>query len=251
MASTVSHANRVRTLRVAPLAAVMTVIAVVSFAARPASAQEQPKMAGHWKGTIQPPGLDVEIDLATKGGSAWYGTITIPAQGAKGVPLANLSVKTDALTFTIKGAPGDPGYTGTLAADGKTINGTFSQGGGSVPLVLTRTGDATFAVAAPSTPITKDVEGKWEGALDVQGKVLHLVLTLGSDAGRGTGTLVSVDQNNLEIPIATVTQKGTHLNLIVSMISGTWDGELKNGELTGTWAQGPLLLPLVFKRAVK
>jgi hypothetical protein len=32
------------------------------------------------------------------------------------------------------------------------------------------------------------------------------------------------------------------------MVSGTFDGELKGGELAGTWTQGPLNLPLVFKR---
>jgi hypothetical protein len=35
------------------------------------------------------------------------------------------------------------------------------------------------------------------------------------------------------------------------MISGTFAGEVKGGEIAGTWSQGPLSLPLVFKRAAK
>ena len=36
--------------------------------------------------------------------------------------------------------------------------------------------------------------------------------------------------------------------IFVAMIGGTFEGELKGGELVGTWVQGPGTLPLVFKR---
>ena len=32
---------------------------------------------------------------------------------------------------------------------------------------------------------------------------------------------------------------------------GDYDGDLKDGQLTGTWTQGPGTLPLTFKRAAK
>ena len=60
--------------------------------------------------------------------------------------------------------------------------------------------------------------------------------------------LVSLDQNSVEVPVATVTQQGSRLKLLVTIIGGTFDGELKGEELAGTWTQGPLNLPLVFKR---
>jgi hypothetical protein len=59
---------------------------------------------------------------------------------------------------------------------------------------------------------------------------------------------VSLDQGNIEIPVATITQDGSRLKLLVTMFSGTFDGELKGGELAGTWTQGQLSLPLVFKK---
>jgi hypothetical protein len=236
------------------LAAVLAgVFLVLIGSVDPASARQATQgPSGHWVGSLEAGRtIGVEIDLATKNGGAWYGTISIPVQGTRGVPLSDLVVKGNTISFAIKGAPGDPGYSGTLSADGKTITGTFSQGGGSLPLTLERKGDAKFEVPQKSTPITKDLVGNWEGTLDVKGTMLRLVLKLANGADGATGSIVSLDQNNVEIPIATITQDGSKVKLLITMISGAFDGELKGGELAGTWTQGPLTLPLVFKRAAK
>ena len=78
--------------------------------------------------------------------------------------------------------------------------------------------------------------------------MLRLVLKLANGATGATGVLVSLDQNNAEIPVTAVQQQGARVKLFVTMIGGTFDGELKGGQLAGTWTQGPLSLPLVFKR---
>jgi hypothetical protein len=192
----------------------------------------------------------MEINLAQKG-TEWHGTISVPQQGTKGLPLGDVTVKGQAVTFAIKGAPGDPRFSGALSDDGKTISGTFTQGGGSLPLSLAWKGQPKFEVAQKSTPVTRDVEGTWEGALDVNGTTLRLRLILANGSAGATGMLVSLDQNNVEIPIATITQENTRLKLILSTISGAFDGELKGGELAGTWTQGPVAAPLVFRRAAK
>jgi len=62
-------------------------------------------------------------------------------------------VKSQTVTFALKGAPGDPRFSGELSADGKTISGTFSQGGGSLPLSLTLKGPAKFEIPQKSTPV--------------------------------------------------------------------------------------------------
>jgi hypothetical protein len=85
----------------------------------------------------------------------------------------------------------------------------------------------------------------------VNGTTLRLRLVLANGPAGATGVLVSLDQNNAEMPISTITQENARLKLILSMISGAFDGELKGGELAGTWTQGPISRPLVFKRAAK
>jgi hypothetical protein len=234
-----------------PFVVVGLFLAVLGSVGRMSASQATLGPSGHWVGSLEAgQTIGMEIDLATKNG-AWYGTISVPSQGSRGVPLADLVVKGNTISFAIKGAPGDPNYSGTIGADGKTITGTFSQGGGSLPLTFERKGEAKFEIPQKSTPITKDLEGSWEGTLDVKGTLLRLVLKLANGPEGATGVLVSLDQNNVEIPVSTVTQEGSKLKLLITMISGTFDGELKGGELAGTWTQGPLTLPLVFKRAAK
>lgn len=104
-------------------------------------------------------------------------------------------------------------------------------------------------VLTKAKPIAKDLEGSWEGALDASGTTLRLRIKLsnGSD-GLATGTLVSVDQGSGEAPIAAVVQTGSKVRLVVPAVRGTYDGELKNGQLIGTWSQPKGSLPLTLKR---
>lgn len=59
---------------------------------------------------------------------------------------------------------------------------------------------------------------------------------------------MSVDQNNFEMPVSKITEEGSHVKLAITMVSGGFEGDVKNGEIAGTWTQGPLTLPLVLTR---
>ena len=99
------------------------------------------RATGHWEGHIEIPGqpIAVKVNLAIDE-SDWNGTIDIPAQGAKGLPLSGIHVaEADEgmrVTFSIRGVPGNPTFDGTLQ-DG-VINGTFSQGGVTFGFRLSR-----------------------------------------------------------------------------------------------------------------
>lgn len=231
-------------LAVPVLVAALIISSAVAFSQTPAGP------SGHWEGAIQVPGQELKIEIDLSGaGEKWEGTITIPAQGLKGLPLSAIAVKGDSVSFAIKGIPGEPQFKGTLSKDAKALSGDFSQGGGTVPFALTRTGEAKIERPPKSTPITKDLEGSWEGALDVDGKILRLVLKLSNQPdGIATGMLISVDQGGAEVPIAAVVQTGAHLKLVVPAVAGNYDGDLKDAQLTGTWTQGPRTWPLMFKR---
>ena len=213
-------------------------------------AQTPASPAGHWEGSIEVPGqpLKIEIDLQ-KSGEKWEGTIAIPAQNLKGFPLSAIAVQGETVSFGLSGVPGNPNFKGNLSKDAKSLAGEYSQGGGTMAFAVTRTGDAKIEPPPKSTPITKEFEGSWEGALDVNGTILRLVFKLSNGTGAGaTGTLVSLDQGGVEIPVTAVVQTGSHLKVLVQSIVGTYEGDLKDGQLTGTWMQGPGTLPLVLKR---
>ena len=99
------------------------------------------RVAGHWEGHIEIPGqpIAVKVNFAIDE-SDWRGTIDIPAQGAKGLPLSEIHVaEADEgmrVKFSIRGVPGNPTFDGTL--QGGVINGTFSQGGVTFGFRLSR-----------------------------------------------------------------------------------------------------------------
>lgn len=136
---------------------------------------------------------------------------------------------------------------------GKLQLGLADVAGDALTLTLAEPGDPVRPLAtAPNKvtstrlkPIAKQFEGAWEGGVSSS---LRMVVRLsnGSD-GLASGTLVSVDQGGVEVPIAAVVQNGTRLRLLPS-IRGMFDGELKDGELTGTFTQGRAPRPLVLKR---
>jgi len=189
-------------------------------------------------------------DLAAKG-SGWTGTITIPAQHLSSFPLSAIEVQGNAVGFAIKGIPGDPLFKGTLAADGATLAGDFTQGGHQFPFQLKRTGEAVIAATPKSTAISKELEGDWEGTLNAGPNALRLALKLKDAPGGATGTIVSVDQGGVEIPIAAITQAGSKLDLQLPSISGSYSGELQEGRLVGHWTQMGSSFPLTFTRAKK
>ena len=104
-------------------------------------------------------------------------------------------------------------------------------------------------VPPPSSALSKEFEGTWEGTLDDGGKLLRVVLKLSAAAdGIATATLISVDQGNKEIPATTVTIKEKQLQLEARAVSGTYSGTLgANGAIAGVWAQRTNRLPLTFK----
>ena len=232
----------------------LSMLLVLNAPSNAAAAQTPNPAAGHWEGSIQVPGqeLKIEVDLMARSANKWEGAIAIPVQGLKGFPLSAITIGADKVSFALAGVPGNPTFTGTISKDGKSMSGDYSQGGGTMPFALARTGDAKIEPAPKSTAITKDVQGTWDGSLDVNGNILRLTLKLSAGAdGLGTGTLISLDQGGAEIPVTAVIQTGSHVKVIVQAVAGTYEGDLKDGQLTGTWTQGPGTLPLVFKRPAK
>jgi len=116
----------------------LRLVCLVAIALVLASPSRAEGVAGHWEGAIELPGqkLGITVDLSVADG-ALSGTMGVPAQQLASVPLVNCALSVDAVKFTMQGIPGDPTFDGKLSADGKTIAGTFTQGGQSFPFSLT------------------------------------------------------------------------------------------------------------------
>jgi hypothetical protein len=223
-----------------------------------AKAQTQPTASGHWEGTIDVPGtaLEIMIDLTRSDKGLWKGALAIPSQNLKDFPLSNVKVDGLNVAFEMSNAPGTPTFKGKLSADGKIINGELSQSGQIFPFKLDRKGDSKLSAAdAPASSITvsADVEGNWQGTLDVGGTTLRLILKIAKAAdGSYTATLDSPDQGNTDLPITTLTATADALSFEMKYVSASYQGKFnkERTEVTGTWVQGGSL-PLTLKREAK
>jgi hypothetical protein len=171
--------------------------------------------------------------------------------GLKGFALSPMNVEGNTATFGMKGIPGDPMFKGTIGADPRTIAGDFTQGGATMPFTLAWKGEPKIEPPPKSSPISKELEGSWQGTLNVQGNTLRLVLDLTTEAGSGRATLTSLDQNNAKIPVAQVVQTAAKITLLVTAIGASYEGVATGGAIEGTWSQSGQKFPLVFKRASK
>ena len=151
-------------------------IVLVLSVVHPALAAPAQDPAGHWEGAIELPGtkLEVDVDLAKRADGTWTGDITIPAQGAKDLPLGAIKVEGADVSFAIAGVPGDPVFKGQMSADGAKIAGRFAQGGQTFPFELKR-GDDPVAKAKKALEGFDEVVAKGLAALKVPGAAVAVV----------------------------------------------------------------------------
>ena len=173
---------------------------------------------------VQGKDLRLHIDLVARSADKWEGAAAFPEMNAKGLVLSAIAVQGQAVTFGIKGVPGDPTFKGTLSKDSKTLSGDFTQGPVAGTFTLAWKGDPKFEAPPKNAPLTKDFEGAWEGALDVNGVTLRLSLKLANQDGGATGTLISIDQGGPEIPLSSIVQTDAHLKFTVPQIGGALRG---------------------------
>ena len=120
------------------LALLLSLSSTLTFAAI-----QQSTIAVHWEGAIKLPtgALNFSVDFTGASDGKLAATITIPQQGAKDLPMANVGFDNGEVTFVLPNLPGDPKFRGKLSTDGQKIEGTFSQGGANFPRSLERKAD--------------------------------------------------------------------------------------------------------------
>jgi hypothetical protein len=229
-----------------------TVIAVALFCvwAPFAHAQVLVDPSGHWEGSVLIPGMDAifELDLAKNSQGQVIGTLNVPAEHIKGLPLRTVVIDGRSVRFD---ARRDQPFEGTLSADSKSMSGNYTLSGYVLPFTLSRTGDADIAEAVRSAPIGKELEGEWNGRLDANGRSMHFLLTMTNQPdGTATARVISLDEGGLEVPLV-VTQAGSSVVLVNSVIPSSFAGTLnsRGTELAGTFKQGLAVLPMTFLRA--
>ena len=228
---------------------------VISFSIllnQSAFAQSATSGAGRWEGKIVMPERDVAVivDLDRDSAGAWIGSLTFPKTTTVNAPLSSVSSSERNVRFQLVGIEGNPKFEGTLSADGATLAGTAANAKGAVPFELQRSGQAQVSLPPPSSMLTPDFEGEWDGALTAGARTMQVGLKLSAlPDGRAAAVLTTVDDGNKTYPVSSVVLNGKQLQLEMRVISGMFSGVLgANGEIAGEFKQGGASLPLTFKR---
>lgn len=101
-----------------------------------------------------------------------------------------------------------------------------------------------FPLAAEAAPVS--IDGDWLGTILVGPAKLRVDFHVETKADRTTAELISIDQGNVHIPIASVTRDGDKVMLAVPAARGEYSGVLAPGAktMTGTWTQAGQAMPL-------
>ena len=162
---------------------IFAVAAVVLLFAAHAMAQE-----GTWSGKIKFSGVELALVFNFGEDSA---TLDVPDQGAKGIPV---EVSRNGIGGVVLGVPAiGASFEGLLV--GKTIAGTFTQNGMSLPLTLVL---GVPALNRPQTPVPPFPYTTEEVSFTNGDAVLKGTLTLPENCGGKTPVLVMVTGSGLQ-----------------------------------------------------
>jgi hypothetical protein len=211
--------------------------------------------AARWEGAIQVPGREIKlvIDLSQDSQGQWVGSAIVPGFGVKGSPLSDIAVKDTGVSFSIKGALGDPTFEGHLTSNG-TLSGAFKQAGNSAPFTLQNVGPAQVELPPVSTSVRKELEGEWQGEMSFAGNQFRVRIKLANQAdGKATGQFVIIGKRENNLPIDLVTQEGEMLTVEMHERGMSYEGRFRKdqNEIAGAFLQGGVEIPLILHPAAK
>jgi len=92
------------------------------------------------------------------------------------------------------------------------------------------------------------IVGQWNGVLSIQGMNLRLVFHISETDGVFSATMDSPDQGAFGITVTSTTFDGSKLSLAIPAMGLSYEGELNENTVSGTFKQGHLTLPLTLER---
>ena len=230
-------------------------VSSAASAQTPAVHKPQPQrssstLEGRWSGAL-PAGeavLHLVLHVSKAPDGSFKATIDSLDQGVYGIEVTSLAEKDSTLHFNVSSV--DASYEGKIAADHNSIEGDWTQGSASLPLVFHRQ-PAGAGAKKPSEAIAS-AEGVWQGALEGNGMRLRLQLHVShDDQKRLVAALDSPDQGVSGLPAIKVSQKDAGFHFEIPIVSGVYDGTLNTAKtaIAGSWTQNNVEQRLDFQRS--
>lgn len=205
-------------------------------------------IAGDWQGTLNADGAELRLVLhITKAadGSLKATLDSIDQPGGNGIPVNSVTLKASKLSLDVTAVHGT--YEGAVAADAKTISGTWTQGA-ALPLEFKRATAPIKTEHKPAKP--SDIDGAWMGSLDLGTVKLRVVFHIVNTEDGLIATMDSPDQGANGLPTTSVKREGSSLKIEAKVIGGVFEGKIAADlqSIDGTFTQMGSAHPLLLKR---
>jgi uncharacterized protein len=207
-------------------------------------------LEGAWPGTLRAGDkvLHFVLHIARGDHESLAATLDSLDQGVYGIEAGALSQSKSAFKFNIPSV--NASYEGEISTDRHTIEGTWSQGGATLPLVFHRQPRVSISRMPAGAVATS--EGTWQAALETNGMRYRLQLHISHDEqGQLMASMDSIDQGINGFHASQVTQIDAAVHLDLPAIRGVYDGTLNTvrNTILGTWRQNGDSTALTFKRS--
>jgi hypothetical protein len=113
----------------------VSILIMVSYTLSAQNASSKKNIAGSWLGKLSADGMELRVvfNLKLTGKDSLTVTLDSPDQGAKDIPGGQVTLDKQKLVIQAPSINGE--YSGVVTSD-STINGTWTQNGGTFPLDL-------------------------------------------------------------------------------------------------------------------
>jgi pimeloyl-ACP methyl ester carboxylesterase len=219
-------------------------------AAPPHSAVHPQPLEGTWTGELQADdaALHLVLHISKGDNGSLKAALDSLDQGVYGIEVSTITRTESALKFEV--ASVNASYEGKFSAGRHAIDGIWSQGAASLPLIFHRQAPGASAKKAPDAIAT--AEGVWQGALETDGMRFRLQLHISHDTqGQLVAAMDSIDQGINGFPATNVVQKESTIRFDLPAIAAAYDGTLNAAKnaISGHWQQGDSFSVLTFKRS--
>ncbi|MFQ6115525.1 MAG: alpha/beta hydrolase family protein [bacterium] len=248
-----------RTKNVRPLFVFILWLLFMVVCPKVQGAENKKYIVGDWQGILQVSGLKLRLvfHISATPEDLLKATMDSPDQGATGIPVSKVIFEKGKVRLEVQSIAGI--YEGTFNKEKMEIEGHWSQGGQTMPLILKRVEkEKEPELQKKERPVSaadlKRIEGIWQGVLKISGIELRIVFKISATPERILkATLDSPDQGAKDIPVSKVTFEKDKLRIEAISIGGVFEGKYqeKGPEIVGTWQQGGQTLPLNLKRVEK
>jgi hypothetical protein len=200
---------------------------------------------GDWKGTlVAGPAQSFHLGVHIKKTDAGFaGTVDDTSRAVGGLPLSDVALAGDALSFKVAIAGAPAAYTAKWDAAAGAWAGTWTQSGQGFPLTLA-------PGPQPPLPTIAGLDGAWDGVLTRGEHQLHLTLHINTGALGTAAWLDSVDQMAYGLDVDAVKHNGDEVGFDQSALKAVFSGKLAadGKSIVGQYTQAGVALPLTLAR---